>query len=107
MSSPGGFVRSSGEGWWSTERVPQPSSDAAAADDDWDIESFFDTSVLLNPNFLIVCAAVALTQIIVGVWLIRDGLKLDPRPSVVKTKSKKAFAPKPPLAALDQKVKTT
>jgi len=103
---PNNFVRTSGDGWWSTERVPQPPPDASTSDDDWDIDSFFDSAVLLNPNFFIVCAAVALTQIIVGIWIIRGGLKQEARPSPSKTKDATPIATKPLKSFGDTKDKT-
>ena len=92
MNNPGdGFVRTSGAGWWSTERVPPPPEEESAVAS-WDDDPIWDSSVLANPNFLAVCAAVALTQIVIGFWLIRGGLKLkhepgtSPKPGTSKPK---------------------
>lgn len=85
--------------------MPQPPSDSNAVEDEWDIDSFFDSAVLLNPNFLIVCAAVALTQIIVGIWIIRGGLKQEVKPSPSKARESMTKA-KSPKAASDTKDKS-
>ena len=57
-----GFVRSSGEGWWSVER------EAPRADDEED--GILDLDMLASPEFLAVCGIVIVAQILAVALLV-------------------------------------
>ena len=58
---PNEFVRASGDGWWSTERVGEDGA-----------EPFLDLSILRDPNFVAALAGLLVAQAIAGWFILRQ-----------------------------------
>ena len=92
----GQFKRTSGDGWWSTERVPEQERG------EHEFDGFLDLSVVRDSRFLALCVAIFLAQLITA-WLF---LRSAGSPTTgAKTDAKTGPAPKSPSSKAQERKK--